>query len=151
MTESGYYCTRDKLIERLDEPAPSRVQILTGPRQVGKTSILLEVARKLGDSAIYLAADAPEASLPGWWELQWRRAVELARARKAVLLLDEVQYLPSWSRLVKSAIDEVHRERLPLHIVVTGSASLELGSGARETMAGRYERLVLRQWTARDL
>ena len=148
---TGYHATKTSLENRLEESAPSRGQILTGPRQVGKTSILLDIARHWGDSAIYLAADAPEAALPGWWEIQWRRAVELARVRKAVLLLDEIQYLPNWSRLLKSAIDQVYREQLAIHIVATGSAALELGSGARETMAGRYERLAIRQWTARDL
>ncbi|MHB9038444.1 MAG: ATP-binding protein [Armatimonadota bacterium] len=148
---TGYYAIKTNLEKRLEESAPSRVQFLTGPRQVGKTSILLDISRRWNDSAIYLAADAPEAALPGWWEIQWRRAVELARARKAVLLLDEIQYLPNWSRLLKAAIDQVFREKLPMHIVATGSAALELGSGARETMAGRYERLVIRQWSARDL
>lgn len=151
MLEGGYYAIRDRLVERLDEPAPARVQMLTGPRQVGKTTILLEVGRRWGDAAVYLAADAPDAALPGWWEIQWRRATELARRDKTVLLLDEVQYLPNWPRLVKSAIDQVYRERLPLHIVITGSAALEVASGSRETMAGRYERLVLRQWNPRDL
>jgi len=148
---TGYHATKNRLIERLSESAPGRVQMLTGPRQVGKTTILLNVAEEWGDSAIYLAMDSPEASLPGWWELQWRRAVQLAGKGKAVLLLDEVQYLPNWTRLVKSAIDEALRDRLPLHIVITGSAALEVGAGARETMAGRYERLVLRQWNPQDL
>ena len=148
---TGYYPTKASLENRLSEPAPSRVQILTGPRQVGKTSILLDISRRWNNSAIYLAVDATEAALPGWWEIQWRRAVELARNRKAVLLLDEIQYLPNWSRLLKAAIDQVYREQLPMHIVATGSAALELVSGTRETMAGRYERLVIRQWSARDL
>lgn len=147
----GYYGTRDRLRERLAEPAPSRVQMLTGPRQVGKTTMLLETAREWGDQAIYLALDSPEAALRGWWEIQWRRAMQLAGRGKGILLLDEIQYLPNWSRLVKSAIDESLRERLPLHMVITGSAALGLGSGVRETMAGRYERLALRQWTAQDL
>lgn len=151
MHEGGYRAIRATLIKRLDEPAPARLQILTGPRQVGKTTILLDVASEWGDAAVYLAGDSPEAALPGWWEVQWRRAMDLARTRKTVILLDEVQYLPSWSRLVKAAIDQVHRERLPLHIVIAGSAALQVDSGARETMAGRYERLVLRQWSAPDL
>ena len=81
--EGGYCWARDALAERLQEPAPGRVQILTGPRQVGKTNILLEIARGRGDAAIYLAADAPEAGLPGWWEAHWRRAVELSRRQEA--------------------------------------------------------------------
>jgi predicted AAA+ superfamily ATPase len=149
--DTGYHATKDRLLTRLSEPAPGRAQMLTGPRQVGKTTILLEIAREWGDKALYLAMDSPEAALPGWWEVQWRRATQLAGAGKAVLLMDEAQYLPGWSRLVKSAIDQAYRENLPLHVVITGSAALELGSGARETMAGRYERLALRQWNAQDL
>lgn len=148
---TGYYATRDRLRQRLTEPAPGRVQFLTGPRQVGKTTLLLELAQEWGERAIYLAADAPETALSGWWEAQWRRARQRAATGKAVLLLDEVQYLPGWSRLVKAAVDQVHREHLPLHLVVTGSAALALGSNARETMAGRYERLALRQWQPQDL
>ncbi|MCC6446246.1 MAG: ATP-binding protein [Armatimonadetes bacterium] len=138
-------------MRRLEEPAPGRVQVLTGPRQVGKTGILLEIARRWGESAIYLALDAPEALLPGWWELQWRNALQKARAGKTLLLLDEAQYFPDWSRLVKVSIDQVYRSGLPLHIVVTGSATLQVGAGTRETMAGRFERLALRQWLPRDI
>ena len=148
---AGYGGTRDSLRQRLGEPAPGRVQLLTGPRQVGKTTLLLQLAREWGERAIYLAMDAPEAALGGWWEAQWQRATALATSGTAVLLLDEAPYLPGWSRILKSAADQVRREGLPLHIVVTGSAALTLGSGARETMAGRYERLALRQWTAQDL
>jgi len=150
-TITGYHATRDRLMGRLSESAPGRVQLLTGPRQVGKTTMLLDAVRVMGESAVYLAADAPEAALPGWWELQWQRAMQLARKGPAVLLVDEVQYLKDWSRLIKAAIDQVCREKAPLHIVITGSATLALGSGARETMAGRFERLILRQWNPHDM
>lgn len=36
-------------MERLRESAPGRIQILTGPRQVGKTTLLLELAAQFGD------------------------------------------------------------------------------------------------------
>lgn len=149
--DSSYNAVREELARRLSEPPPGRVQILTGPRQVGKTTMLLAEAEKWGEMAIYLAADAPEASLAGWWEAQWQRATRLASVGPAVLMIDEVQYLREWPRLVKSAIDQVYRERLAMHIVISGSASLEMARGTRETMAGRFEKLVLRHWTARDL
>ncbi len=150
--EHAYGAVLAELVRRLKEPAPGRVQLLTGPRQVGKTTLLGEIEAKRPGKALYLAADAPEASLPGWWELQWQRARELADAASgAVLLLDEVQYLPDWSRLLKHEADRLRRERLPLHVVVTGSSALQLGSGARETMAGRFERLSLFHWPAAEL
>ena len=36
-----YAGCRRRLLERLQEPAPGRIQLLTGPRQVGKTTLLL--------------------------------------------------------------------------------------------------------------
>jgi uncharacterized protein len=148
---AGFVETRDTLRARLREPAPARIQLLTGPRQVGKTTILLDLAAAYGDNALYLAADAPEAAAPGWWLTQWQRAVRLARTGPSLLLIDEVHTLPHWSQLMKAAIDEVYRERLPLHLVLSGSATLPITGGARESMAGRFERLTLRHWTARDL
>ncbi len=148
---TGYYATAAHLRRRLSEPPPARLQLLTGPRQVGKTTLLLEVAKEWGERALYLAADAPEAALPGWWEAQWQRAARLAAQRAALLLIDEVHYLPDWSRRLKAEVDRVHRQRLRLHVVVSGSAALRLGAGSRETMAGRFERLTLAHWSAQDL
>lgn len=70
MLDSSYRCSyaeaRDVLRTRLEESAPGRIQLLTGPRQVGKTTLLLEIAEGFGDRAIYFAADSPEASLAGF-------------------------------------------------------------------------------------
>ena len=57
---------RQLLLKRLREPAPGRIQLLTGPRQVGKTTLLLEIASQFGDAAIYAAGDEPDAALPGF-------------------------------------------------------------------------------------
>jgi len=148
---TGYFEVYDTLMERLREPAPGRMQLVTGPRQVGKTTLLAQLQQAWGEQGLYCTADAPEAALSGWWEGQWQEAYRRARQGKAILLIDEIQYLPNWSRLLKFQIDQVYREHTPLQVVVTGSSSLKLGAGARETMAGRFERLLLTHWPARDL
>ncbi|MBI4500600.1 MAG: ATP-binding protein [Gemmatimonadetes bacterium] len=148
----GYAGCREHLVRRLAEPAPGRIQLLTGPRQVGKTTLLLELARDLGDAALYAAGDAPETAVPGSWEALWRRAQEAARAQgRAALLLDEIQYVPDWPTRLKTEWDRVRRHQIPLHVVATGSSALRLGTGSRERLAGRFERLTLTHWTARDL
>ncbi len=148
----SYAACREHLVRRLAEPAPARIQILTGPRQVGKTTLLLALAGGLGEAALYAAGDAPEAAVSGYWEALWRRAEEAADAYgKAVLLLDEVQYLPDWAARLKAQWDRVRRRRRPLHVVATGSSALRLGTGSRERLAGRFERLVLTHWTGGDL
>ena len=68
-----YAVCRDRLLERLKEAAPGRIQLLTGPRQVGKTTLLLDLGAQFGDAAVYAAGDEPDAALPGFWE---RRGLE---------------------------------------------------------------------------
>ncbi len=156
MTDSeyrlGFAACRTRLAERLAEPAPGRIQLLTGPRQVGKTTLLLDLARQRGVSVLYAAADAPEAALPGYWERLWQQAEDLARHHgSAVLLLDEIQHLHDWSTRLKAAWDAVRRRGTPLHVVASGSSALRLGAGAHERMTGRFERLTLAHWQASDL
>lgn len=143
---------RALLEERLAAPAPGRIQLLTGPRQVGKTTLLLELARGLGPSASYIACDGPEAAAPGAWERLWARATESAgRGTKAVVLLDEVQHLGDWAAKLKAEWDRLRRRRLPIHVVATGSSALRVGAGSRESLAGRFERVTLTHWSARSL
>lgn len=136
---------------RLREPAPGRIQLITGPRQVGKTTLLLQLAQEQGDAAVYGAADSPEAALPGFWERLWADAEARAHRGPAVLLIDEIHVLPDWAAMLKGRWDRVRRLRLPLHVVVTGSSALRVGTGSRESLAGRFERLTLGHWSASAL
>lgn len=147
-----YSGCHDVLQKRLSEPAPSRIQLLTGPRQVGKTTLLLELAAELGEEAIYAAADAPEASLPGFWERLWARAEETATGRgRVVLLIDEAPHFADWAARLKSEWDRLRRRRVRAHVVATGSSALRLARGSRESLAGRFERITLAHWSARAL
>jgi len=156
MAESVYRLSypqcRDLLQQRLAEPAPGRIQLLAGPRQVGKTTLLLELAGRLGPGAIYLAADGPEAALPGAWERLWTRAEAVSRThRRAAVLLDEVQHLHDWAARLKAEWDRLRRRRVAVHIVASGSSALHLGRSSRESLAGRFERLTLTHWSAASL
>lgn len=147
-----YGACLDVLAGRLDEPAPGRIQLLVGPRQVGKTTLLLELARRFGAVALYEAADGPGAALPGFWERLWSLAEATARQHgRAVVLLDEAHLLPEWAARLKGEWDRIRRRRLPIHIVATGSSSLRLATGSRQSLAGRFERVTLAHWPARSL
>ena len=139
-----------ELKRRLAEPPPGRVQVLTGPRQVGKTTLLLELARTL-PNAVYHAVDTPEAAMPGWWEAVWRDVQSQLKRGPTVVLLDEIQYLGKWDRLVKAKADQIQREKWAVHLTLSGSSALLVGRGLKETMAGRFEKLQLLHWSASDL
>jgi predicted AAA+ superfamily ATPase len=139
------------LERRLAEPPPTRVQLLVGPRQVGKTTLLLALAKTWGPRGIYAATDAPASQLPGWRERAWAQVRDAARAGPVAWFLDEIQTQAGWSSWLKAVYDEAVREGLPVHFVATGSSALSLGNGSRETMAGRFERITVLQWGAGDL
>ncbi len=139
------------LRQRLDEPAPGRIQLVAGPRQVGKTTLLLELAAHYGDAAVYAAADAPEASLPGYWDRFWTGVESRAERGKTIVLLDEIHLLPDWASSLKALWDRFRRRHSPVHIVATGSSALRVTQGSRESLAGRFERIVFAHWTAAAL
>ncbi len=136
------------LLTRLAEPAPGRIQLVTGPRQVGKTTLLLDLAAERADRALYAAADAPEATLPGYWERFWADAEARAASGPLAVLLDEVHLLPSWAAALKGQWDRFGRRRIPIHIIATGSSALRVTHGSRESLAGRFERLAFAHWSA---
>jgi predicted AAA+ superfamily ATPase len=144
----GYSSCRDLLRERLREAAPRRIQLLTGPRQVGKTTLLLELADELGPRAVYTAADGPGATLPGYWDRVW---AEAEGRPDAVVLIDEVQHLSDWASLLKGEWDRLRRRRTRIHVIATGSSALGLARGSRESLAGRFERLTLTHWSAAEM
>jgi predicted AAA+ superfamily ATPase len=57
-------CTvcRQRLLERLQEPAPRRIQLLTGPRQVGKTTLLPEIAAPFEEALHTIRKAGPEST-----------------------------------------------------------------------------------------
>jgi predicted AAA+ superfamily ATPase len=143
---------RDVLERRLAEPGPGRIQLLAGPRQVGKTTLLLEVLAAHEQRAVYAAADSPEAALPGFWERLWATAEEIVdREGMAIVLLDEAHLFPDWAARLKGEWDRLRRRKRAVHVVATGSSALRLVRGSRESLAGRFERLVLTHWSASAL
>ena len=148
----SYVACRDLLEQCLGEPAPGRIQLLSGPRQVGKTTLLLELASDLGPRAVYGAVDAPEAALPVFLDRLFGQAEEIAASRgRSVVLLDEAHLLHDWAGRLKGYTDRIRRHRIPIHVVATGSSALRLASGSRETLAGRFERVTLTHWSAMSL
>src|SRR5690606_24139470 len=93
----------DTLARRLAEPRRF-IQAVTGPRQVGKTTLVLQVLESLGRPAVYASADEPALRDAAWLAVQWERARLAARdagTGGAVLALDEVQKVGGWSEAVK--------------------------------------------------
>ena len=138
------------LISRLREPRRF-LQVLSGPRQVGKTTLVRQALEELSCPSHYASADEPTLRDRGWIAQQWDIARLRARAsvegQGAVLVLDEIQKVPGWSNVAKQAWDEDTAAGLPLRVVLLGSAPLLVQHGLTESLAGRFEVLPVPHWS----
>lgn len=82
----------DAIVARLGEPRRF-LQVVAGPRQVGKTTLVRQALEALEARSVYASADDPALRGPTWLDGEWERARRLARQPGApvVLALDEVQ------------------------------------------------------------
>ena len=141
------------LSERLAEPRRF-LQVLAGPRQAGKTTLVRQALAATPVAAHYASADTPTLEDRTWITQQWERARVLARdagGKGALLVLDEVQKVGQWSDVVKDLWDEDTRRGVPLKVVLLGSAPLLLRSGLSETLAGRFETLHVPHWSFAEM
>lgn len=136
------------LRSRLQEPR-GHMQVIQGPRQVGKTTSVQQVLDALEIRSLYASADGPEMQDRLWIHDRWDEARHMhAESGQAIVLaLDEVQKVPLWSDVVKQLYDEDTWNHRDIRVVLLGSSPLLLGRGLRESMAGRFELIRATHWT----
>ncbi len=118
------------LDDRIARDLSKKMVILTGARQVGKTTLskLLVQARA---GCVYLNYDTPAD-----------RATILAQTwpqRAPLVVFDEIHKMPNWKSWLKGVFDGRHQEDgMAQQILVTGSARMDTFRQAGESLAGRY-------------
>lgn len=138
------------LRSRLAEPRRF-IQVVAGPRQVGKTTLVQQVCEGVGLPVQYSSADEPTLRGPEWIAQQWEVARLKQTSLGALLVLDEVQKIPGWSEAVKRLWDEDTRNQVAIKVVLLGSSPLLIQRGLSESLAGRFEVLHLPHWSAREM
>ena len=139
------------LAERLREPRRF-IQVVAGPRQVGKTTLVRQVLAGTRVPVRTVSADEPALRGRDWIAQQWDAARLEARDRRgAVLALDEVHKIQGWSETVKRLWDEDTAARVTVKVVLLGSAPLLMQQGLTESLAGRFELLHLPHWSFAEM
>lgn len=124
------------------------IQVIIGPRQVGKTTAILQALKIATKNFHYAAADFPAPPNSSWIAAQWEIArSKLAPKENTILVLDEVQKISEWSTEVKRLWDEDTKEQRDLKVVILGSSSLLVQKGLNESLAGRFETIRFPHWS----
>lgn len=99
MFQRAYF---QELTTRLNEPRKF-IQVLMGPRQVGKSTLLEQVLQKLELPFLSVSADAVPNTGDVWLEQQWEAARlqhQNSGSADFILAIDEIQKISNWSVLL---------------------------------------------------
>lgn len=125
--------------------SPQLIQVVLGPRQVGKTTGVLQMRDERPTVVDYASADDELAPSSLWIEEKWQNA-RLKRP-DGILILDEIQKVPNWSAAVKKMWDRQKREKTSsMKLVLLGSSSLQIQTGLQESLTGRFQLLRATHW-----
>ena len=119
------------------------IQVLIGPRQVGKTTTVIHFFKThFEDQFLYESADEVFNSTAQWLSELWGRAV----TQNKILVIDEIQKCENWAAVIKKLWDSSKKEKLNVKCVLLGSSSLEIQKGLTESLTGRFQLIKAFHW-----
>lgn len=143
-----------KLVKaRIEEPRKF-IQVILGPRQVGKTTMINQLLSQLSIPNIYESADAISAINSTWLMQIWetiRLRMRSSGTQEYLLVIDEIQKIDNWSEVVKQQWDKDTRENINIKVILLGSSRLLIQKRLTESLAGRFETFYLGHWSFAEM
>lgn len=143
----------DELKSRLSETR-DKIQTISGPRQVGKSTVIKQVLQETNIPYLSVTADNVPKTDNFWISEMWSSARARMKASKAsefLLVIDEVHKLDNWSEAIKKEWDEDTRNDINIKVVILGSSRLLLKDGLTESLAGRFELIRMPHWSYNEM
>ena len=142
-----------EILSRINEPR-SKIQVIVGPRQVGKSTLIGQVLEECTLPFDSYSADDVTGVSADWltqvWESQ-RMKMAVRGETKRLMVIDEIQKIRNWSETVKAEWDRDTREKRQLIVVLLGSSRMWIEKGLTESLAGRFELIRLSHWTYTEM
>jgi predicted AAA+ superfamily ATPase len=142
-----------EILKRIKEKR-NFIQVLAGPRQVGKTTLARQVMEDCDLPVHYASADEPTLRDRSWLNQQWdiaRLKISEENNTAALLIIDEVQKASGWSETVKRLWDEDTATKTNLKVILLGSSPLLMQQGLTESLAGRFETIPVMHWSFSEM
>lgn len=126
----------------------SLIQVILGPRQVGKTTAILNLIKNFKKPHLYVSCDNKIANHADWLNEVWQNA--LTQSESCYLFIDEIQKIENWSEVIKSLWDKQKIKNTNIKLILLGSSSLKIQKGLTESLTGRFELISAYHWTYKE-
>ena len=134
---------------RLKEPRRF-IQVLMGPRQVGKSTVVKQVLQDYEGEYLFFSADNVPATNSAWISDCWssvRRLMIAKELKSIVLVIDEIQKIGNWSEVVKKEWDYDSFHDIGVKVLLLGSSRVLMEKGLSESLSGRFEEIRMTHWS----
>lgn len=142
-----------ELLSRISEDR-NKIQVITGPRQVGKSTMVKQVLKEATIPNMFVSADSVPKENTSWigeiWETA-RARMQFNKYSEYLLVIDEIHKINNWSEEVKKQWDADCFNDINLKIVLLGSSRLLIKDGLTESLAGRYEIIRMSHWSFSEM
>lgn len=142
-----------QLRTRISQPRKF-IQVLVGPRQVGKTTMVSQLIQEINMPFLFESADGVFENDFSWLTRLWDTArlnLKLSQSDNLLLIIDEVQKISNWSEIVKKEWDSDSRNGIQIKLLLLGSSRLLIKQGLTESLAGRFEKIYLGHWNYAEM
>lgn len=139
----------DRINERRD-----KIQVIVGPRQVGKSTLMDQALEKVALPSTLAKADGVQPEDSDWIHRTWesvRAIMRIGGEDEHLLVIDEIQKIHGWSESVKAEWDWDTHNKVGIKLVLLGSSRLLLQSGLKESLAGRFELIRMGHWSYAEM
>lgn len=143
----------NELKSRIEE-ARNKIQVISGPRQVGKSTLVKQVLKEMSIDFTFISADNVEKDNLYWINEVWetaRQRMKLKKEREYLLVIDEVHKVNNWSEAVKKEWDDDTFNDVNIKVILLGSYRLLIKDGLTESLAGRYELIHMSHWSFKEM
>lgn len=143
----------NELKSRIEEPK-NKIQVVSGPRQIGKSTLVKQVLREISIPYMAISADNVDPKNTAWIAEMWETArlrMKLKGATEFLLVIDEVHKIDNWSEAVKKEWDADSFNDINIKVVLLGLSRLLLKDGLTESLAGRYELIRMPHWSFSEM
>lgn len=150
MIQRPYY---QLVTDRLKEPRKC-IQIIEGPRQVGKSTLVKQILRAYEQPFMHFAADNVPASQALWIGSCWtaaRARMKNENLNEMLLVIDEIQRLDQWAEAVKKEWDEDTFNDTNIKVLLLGSSRMRLEKGQSQSLKGRFEVIKMPNWSFAEM
>lgn len=130
------------------------MQIVMGPHQVGKSTLVGQFTEGISVPFDFFAADGVNRFDSSWIPNKWqqvRMRMDIHSEQEHILIIDEVQKIRGWSEQVKKEWDEDSRSHRNLKVILLGSPRLLLQKGLEESLEGRFETIKMGYWDWQEM